>query len=94
MVVGAIFENARIVAVRGVDPGLHLVRITGGQSDGHGTRRRSRFSLLEVLVATTVITVAVAALAPGREVPARTVLVQSFSKSFGPDLRLAADRGA
>ena len=31
-----------ISRVRGVDPGLHLVRITGGQSDGHGTRPRTR----------------------------------------------------
>ena len=29
----------------------------------------------------------------GRHLPARTVLVQSFSKSFGPDLRLAAVGG-
>jgi len=29
----------------------------------------------------------------GRRLPARTVLVQSFSKSFGPDLRLAAVGG-
>ena len=29
----------------------------------------------------------------GRHLPARTVLVQSFSKSFGPDLRLAAIGG-